>query len=371
MEQKMNKMIKSKKYTGVYHRKKVNGDCVYYIVYKDENNKPIYHKIGLKSQGIDEKYAAEKRNETILELKNGEIPTLLRNQKKHIIKFNDIANYYFDNRKVRSIKKRRQLYELRLRPEFGDINIYNIRPSHILDFRNKFINQFAPHTINIYIELISTIFNYYSKHKNIRIDNPTLKVDRLKVNNTRKRILTINEIDLLFEELKDDFILSLFCSLCLCSGARKSTVLNYKIKDINMEHRTINSFDFKNQTSYISFIDERTYEFLKIRLLSIFDTRPNTPLVYISEIKDISRWINRQLKPIFDDLFNNGLEPNDTQNRVVIHTFRHTLLSHLGMKGVNSQILQKISNHKDSSMVDRYIKLDENTGKKEINQVWK
>ena len=367
----MNKLIKSKKYTGVYHRKKADGDLVYYIIYKDLDNKPIYHKIGLKSQGIDEKYVSEKRTQTILEIKNGEVPTISRSKKKFIIKFSDISDYYFNNRKVRSIEKRRQLYELRLKPNFGDMNIYSIKPSHILKFRNKFIDNLAPHTINIYLELISTIFNYYSKYKNLRLENPTLKVDKLKVNNTRKRILTKDEIDLLFEELKNDFTLSLFCSLCLCTGARKSTILNYKVKDINMKHRTINSFDFKNQTSYTSFIDDRTYNFLEIRLQSVFDISPNTPLVYVDGISDLTRWINRQMKPIFDDLFNQGLEPNDNQNRVVVHTFRHTLLSHLGMKGVNSQLLQKISNHKDSSMVDRYIKLDENTGKKEINDVWK
>lgn len=164
-------------------------------------------------------------------------------------------------------------------------------------------------------------------------------------------------------------MLSLFCSLCLCTGARKLTVLNYKLKDIDMVHRTINSYDFKNQTSYISFIDERTYEFLLIRLNSIYDIKPNTPLTYIEGVTDLQRWVNRQLRSILTYLFNQGLGENDNQNRVVVHTFRHTLLSHLGMKCVNSQLLQKISNHKDSTMVDRYVKLDENTGRKEINEV--
>lgn len=367
----MNKMIKSTKYIGVYYRQKTDGDITYYFVYKSLEKKPIYHKVGLKSQGINEQYVSIKRSETILDIKNGEIPTILRSKKENRIKFSEIADYYFNNRKVRSIERRRQLYELRIKPIFGKMNIYGIKPTHILNFRNKFINELAPHTINIYLELISTIFNYYIRHKNIRIENPTLKVDKLKVNNTRKRILTKSEIELLFIELQDDFMLSLFCSICLCTGGRKSTVLNYKVKDINMEHRTINSYDFKNQTSYISFIDDRTYNLLDMRLLSVFDSGANTPLIYVDGVKDLTRWINRQLKFIFDDLFNQGLEPNDNQNRVVVHTFRHTLLSHLGMKGVNSSLLQKISNHKDSSMVDRYVKLDENTGKKEINDVWK
>ena len=368
----MGGLIKSKRYTGVYYRQKKDGDLTYYFIYKNvSSKKPICHKVGLKSQGITEQYVYAKRSQTLLELRNGEVPQILRGSKQHIVLFSDIADYYFDNRVTRSSERRRKLYNLRLKPEFGDMNIYSIKPSQILRFRNNNTPKLSNHTVNMYIELMSTIFNYYSKHHNFKIENPTLKVDKLKVNNTRKRILTVSEIDLMFEELETDFMLSLFCSLCLCTGGRKSTILNYTVKDLNMEHRTINSYDFKNQTSYISFIDDRTYEFLKIRLLSAYDISPNAPLVYINEVKDLTRWINRQLKPIFDDLFNEGLDVNDSQNRVVVHTFRHTLLSHLGMKGVNSQLLQKISNHKDSSMVDRYVKLDESCGKKEINDVWK
>jgi len=366
----MSKLTKSKKYTGVYYRQKENGDVVYYFTYKDEA-KTVFHKVGLKSQKITEKYVAEKRSETVVSLKNNEIPNVLKNKKKYIVRFKEAADFYFSNCNARTNEKRKKLYKLRLEPEFGKKNINTINPMHILNFRNKYIGKYAPHTINCYIELISTIFNFYIKHKDRRLQNPTTQIDKLKVNNARKRILSKDEIEIIFDELENDFMLSLFCSLCLCTGARKSTILNYKIKDIDMAHKTINSFDFKNQTSYISFMDERTFNFLEIRLSHIqYDSNPNTPLIYVDGISDLSRWMNRQLKPVFD-IFNEGLASNDTQNRVVIHTFRHTLLSHLGMKGVNSQLLQKISNHKDSKMVDRYVKLNKNTGMKEINEVWK
>jgi hypothetical protein len=96
-----------------------------------------------------------------------------------------------------------QKIQVRLKPEFGDMNIYQMKPSHILNFRNKLIGILQPHTINLYIELMSTIFNYFSKYRNMKIDNPTLKVDKLKVNNTRKRILTKNDILYLREPLAD------------------------------------------------------------------------------------------------------------------------------------------------------------------------
>lgn len=363
-------MKKSKRYVGVYYRKRKDGDVAYYFVYKNEDNKPTYHKVGLKSQKITEKYVFEKRSEFILQLRNGDIPDLLKKHKKNEIKFSEMADYYFGNHITRSSERRRKLYEYKLKPIFGDRNVFHINEKDITKFRNKYAKQNAPHTVNLYIELMSTIYNYYNKFNSTSIENPTLKVDKLKVNNIRKRILTKEEIDFIFKELETHFMLSLFCSLCLCTGARKSTVLNYKIKDINLAHRTINSFDFKNQTSYVSFIDDRTFNLLELRLNSSYNIKPNSPLVYMDTIKDLSRWMNRQLKPVFD-ILNDGLELDDTQNRVVIHTFRHTLLSHLGMKGVSSQILQKISNHKDSSMVDRYVKLNNETGRDEIIDIWK
>lgn len=292
----MRNFIKSKKYTGVYYREKQDGDITYYFTYRDMS-KTVCKKVGTKTEGVTERYTFDKRNETIIELRNGKVPQIMRNTKKHEIKFKEIAEFYFENRKVRSIERRRKLYK------------------HILDFRNQFVDKLKPHTINLYVELIPTIYNYYRRNHDIKLTNPTHNVDKLQVSNTR--ILTKDEIETLFIVLQDDFILSLFCSLSLCTGARKSTVLNYRVKDLNLEHRTLNSYDFKNETTHTSFIDDRTYNLLQHRL----------------------------------------------------NTFRHTLLSHLGMKGVNTQLLQKISNHKDKKMVDRYVKLNEDIGKKEINNV--
>jgi len=114
----------------------------------------------------------------------------MRNTKKYEIKFKEIDEFYFENRKVRSIERRRKLYKHRLEYEFGNMNIYKITHKHIQDFRNQFVDKLKLDTINLYVELISTIFNYYRKTHNIRLTNPTHNVDKLQVSNTRNRILT-------------------------------------------------------------------------------------------------------------------------------------------------------------------------------------
>lgn len=90
-------------------------------------------------------------------------------------------------------------------------------------------------------------------------------------------------------------------------------------------------------------------------------------MVYKEDIRDIDRWISRI---VFDNLFNQNLDVNDRKNRVVVHILRHTVLSHLGMKGSNEFLIKKISNHQSTQMVSRYVKLSEDSGKTEINELW-
>ena len=78
----MSKMVHSKKFKGVYSRKRKDGDITIYFTYKDIDGKLFFHKVGLKSQGITEQYAYEKRSETLLKLMNGEIPTIIVNKNK-------------------------------------------------------------------------------------------------------------------------------------------------------------------------------------------------------------------------------------------------------------------------------------------------
>lgn len=69
----MSEMKKSKKYTGVYFRDKMDGDRTYYITIKDEDRKVKFQKVGTRSQGLTEKIVSEKRSDTILKVNHGEI----------------------------------------------------------------------------------------------------------------------------------------------------------------------------------------------------------------------------------------------------------------------------------------------------------
>ncbi|MGE0737933.1 tyrosine-type recombinase/integrase [Sulfurimonas sp.] len=350
-------MVKSKRFKGIYLRKQVDGDIALYFTYKNDKGNVSYKKVGLRSQGITEQYAYDKRSETILLMKNGEVPQILARNKGYKTTLNDIAEFYFTHHKTKSTEKRKRQYSNRIQNVLGDMNIYSIAPKNILQLQQILENNgLGASTIIQYTELVGTMFSYYSKQTNTKLNNPTLNIHKPSVQNRRERVLSKDELDMLFSEIQSDFTLSIFFALALTTAARKSTILNYKIKDINMQEKTLLSYDFKNESSYKSFLDDKTIKLIKLRI-SQCNGEANSPIVFKPDIKDLGRWISREAKIVLDNLFNQGLSPNDRKNRVVIHTMRHTVLSHLGRQGSNIFLLQKISNHKSINMVARYTKL--------------
>lgn len=363
-------MVKSKKYQGVYHRKKKDGDITYYFTYQNDQKKTQYQKVGDKSQGIDESYVSDLRIKTILSIRHDELPPkLVRNNKRYNTTVNEMSEFYFSNHQTVSSSKRLRQYNFRLKDFFGHMSIYNVNSNHISIFRDKTVKEVSEQTTIFYLELLSTLFNYYVKMKQIKLPNPVMSVKKPRIDNIRERFLSNEEIERLYYEIREDFVMTLFLSLSLSTGGRKSTILNYTVKDIDMTHKIINSYDYKNKSTYKSFIDEQSYDLLTIRLKTTTDK--NEKIISMIEVFDMDRWISRRFKIVLDNLFNQGLDKSDRKNRVVIHTFRHTVLSHLGMSGVNEFLIKKISNHQSTQMVNRYVKLSKESGRTEMENLWK
>ena len=79
--------------------------------------------------------------------------------------------------------------------------------------------------------------------------------------------------------------------------------------------------------------------------------------------------LQRRLKPILDDLFNQCIDENDSKNRFVVHSLRHTFASNLAIKGTPIYTIQKLMNHKDISSTLRYAKLDPRNGLEMVDAV--
>lgn len=363
--------VNSKKFgSTVQHYKKENGDISYYITYKDEFNKLKRIKVGDKSQGITEPYCNRKRNEILNKIRLGEdIP--IKQKKRDSTTLNSIAEIYFTDKK--SAEKRKSKYDIHIKPVFGNSNVNSIKREDILNFRNQILEKGKSlQTAKGIIQLISTIYNYNIQEKSLKTFNPAIGIKwdkQYKIDNTREKYLDLNEIKLLLSKISSNSTLLLFVELSLQTGGRLETILHIQKKHINFQEGSIQLKNLKTNDTYTGFIQDE----LSNKLKEICEKlNVNDYVVHFEKgKKSTSRQIQNRLQPIMNELFNQGLEKDDSKNRTVIHTLRHTFASHLAINGTPIFTIKELMNHSDIEQTMRYAKLAPDSGKKNVLNLYK
>ncbi len=364
----MSNFIKSKKFTGVSYKIIKNNDRSYYITYKLAGKFKRIH-IGKKSEGVTEAFCHQKRNEAINKAKFGEDDPIVKTKKRVII-FDEIANRYLDNYKLykKDYKNHFSRYKNHIQSYLGNKSIYDINIEDIQQIQRDKLEKLAPKTVNHITQLIGAIYNYNIKTKYIKVENPIESINKLKLNNERLRYLAIDEINELLDIIKEDEQLLLFVKLALQTGGRVNTIINIKKKDIDLNNRIISLKDYKNNSFYRGFFNEYVAEILKYKLQKI---RSNDLILLENTVaSNLQTYITKKLQPILNILFNADLDKKDRQNRVVIHTLRHTFASHLAINGTPIFTIQKLMNHKDITMTLRYAKLSPDSGKDFVSKLY-
>ena len=351
--------------TGVYFRETITNnksDKTYYITYKDSNAKKIWVKIGKYSEGIREAYCNQKRNEILTIQRNGELPPIIAKRKKRIIiSIENIANQYFNDKPtINKIVK--SYYKNHILPFFKDYDFENISREDISKFTNilklKNVSRtnkpLASKTINDILNILKAITKYGLKNDLLKNDF-TKYINLFDVDNTRERFLTKEEIQLLYDRTIKDETIYLFFKLALNTGARLATLQNICKKDIDLSNKLLTLKDFKNNTTYKTFLTDDLNNLLEIRIKHL-------------ELNDKIFKTTQEVKArtILNDLFNIGIDEDDRKNKVVIHTLRHTFASHLAINGAPIFTIQKLMNHKDIKMTLRYAKLADNSGREAV-----
>jgi len=365
--------VKSKKYDGVYLNHLQNGDISYSIIYKDIHNKTQRLTIGKKSQGITEQYCNNKRNETINQITLGEQPTAIKKRaKKNIIYLDDVAQKYLAYLEKKTTPRSYQDIKSKYKNHLKTLqqrDILSVTKDDLLKIQHHMEKiKYSPKTINNVIDLFGTIFNYGLKEELYNQQNPTIKVERYGIDNSRERFLTKGEIEILFDRLQDKELLTLFVKFALTTGARLKGLLAIQKKDIDITHGFININDFKTKSTYKAFLTDE----LKSLIVNKFDDlNQNDFVISLNGTQMTDRQIQSRLKPILDELFNEELKDEDRKNRVVIHTLRHTFASHLAINGTPIYTIQKLMNHRDIKMTLRYAKLAPDSGKDFVNHLYR
>jgi len=366
-------MIKSKKYAGVYYNELENKDKAFYFNYKDknDNNKLKWVNVGKESQGYSQDITKTLRDEQLSKMNHGKDITKVANKKKkELLTLDTLANRYFEDRK--STNERKQKYTNHIKPLIGNKQIENITKTDIRKVVNNVLDLGRSNgTANSVLSLISTIINHNIKQHDLKLINPCVGVSKLKDDNKRERFLTTDEINKLKDEVKESFFVNLFVEFALCTGGRLETILHIQKKDIDLDNKTINLNNLKTKKRYTGFLQDELIEILREYLPLLNANDFVVTQKGLQEKKADHKQIHRRLKPILDKLFNVGLKDDDITNRAVIHTLRHTFASHLAINETPIFTIQKLMNHSDIKQTLRYAKLAPDSGKNNVQGLYR
>ncbi len=371
----MGDFIRSKKFIGVSYRVLKNEDRSYYIDYKLEKKFKRVH-IGKRSEGINEAYCHQRRNEAINRHKFGDDTPIVKGKKRAVLTLDNLADTYFIDKQFENKENARQKakYELHIQPVFGAEDVTALIQDDVRRFREMLRSKnitptkeaptyYAPETINGIVKLLSRIINYSIKNKQLKLVNPCIGITKLKVDNARERFLSLEEVSQLKEHVKNDHDVYVFVLLSLITGGRESTIMSIKKKDINFESNLVTLYDHKSDETYTGFLDQEVAAYIEGTCIHYGKNH------YIiggrAEVYPV-RTIQNRLRKVFEILFNHGLHKKDAKNRVVIHTLRHTFASQLAIKGVPIFTIQKLMNHSDIEQTMRYAKLAPDSGKEHV-----
>ena len=152
-------------------------------------------------------------------------------------------------------------------------------------------------------------------------------------------------------------LLLYFVKFALSTGARASSILNIKRSNIDLKTQTVQIFDTKNKSWYTAYMNSKI--FCSEDYLFIDSFRKSDYIFWNKGRKLTHRIVGYHMRPIYNDMFNEGLDINDAKNRVCNHTLRHTFASHLAINQVPLFEIKKLMNHFDINMTLRYMKLSE------------
>ena len=320
-------------------------------------------KLGLHSQGIREVFCSQYRGDLLLKLRLGEdAPKTLKN--KITFTLHQIGVEYFE-KKAYSVQTLRTLwgrYNNHIYPTLGEMDINKI-DFHDIDalYRSKKDDiGLSDKTVQLIVEQLGAIINYAISVKKYDKDNPCKKIKIKKIDNARTRYLTLGEIELLIQRVKSNQNVHLFTLLSLSTGARLSDVYHMQKKHFNLENRTVTIKNSKGNSTYQAFLTIRVIKHIKLKGLDLNDSLFNVN----------QRLIERYMKKVFDELFNVGLDPKDSKNRVVVHTLRHTFASQLAIAGTPIFTIQKLLDHKNIENTLRYAKLSPDNGRDFVEKLF-
>lgn len=219
---------------------------------------------------------------------------------------------------------------------FRDYRLIDISRREIDAFIAKATKDRKPATANRHLEAVKRMFNLAEEWEIIE-KNPARFVKKLRENNRRTRVLSLEEETRLFSTAKPPHDLILM--MALDTGMRRGEIMSLKWPAVRLNDGIIvvRSEDTKSGESRIIPIPARLAE-----RLAGEDYRTG-PVI---------RWSGRAIKSprtALDRIFvKSGIKD------IHFHDLRHTYASRLGAGGVRVELMRDALGHSDIKMTNRY-----------------
>ncbi|MCB4791301.1 MAG: site-specific integrase [Elusimicrobia bacterium] len=273
------------------------------------------------------------------------------------ITFRNAAQLFFENhsRTSKVVWKDDKSKIEYLNSLFGDKKLKDFTSFDIQCLRNNLQEKgLNSATIDKYHALIKTIFNKMTQWKRFSGPNPASEVKLKREPNAHIRCLTMDELRLLEENIKDDIVFPYYL-VALHTGMRRSEICRMKWEDINMIAKTIYVPISKSGKARHIPMNDVIYDLLAELYGSGKDAQSKVlrdyDPTYISH-----RFIKKCKKLGIRDFR--------------YHDLRHTFSSYLVMAGVNIHTVSRWLGHASIAMTEKnYTHLSPNYQNEEIQHL--
>lgn len=351
----------------------------YYAIRYTVDGKQKEEGLGWASEGMTEEKASYERGKLIEARRKGEGPRTLTEkrviqkvaqalQKAEGMTLSEFWNTdYLHSLKSRcqesSWEKEVEHYTKRIKPLMGDKplkTITNIDIDRMLDLMRA--EGYSPRSQQYAVGTVHRIWKHAAKRKIMKQgDNPAIGVTLVKVNNTRLRVFTPQELQEILKYLDTSdraaYDLTLFCTFI---GCRFSDAARLTWEHVDLVRDTATFINTKNKDTRTVYLIPEVIEMLKKRGIG----RPGE---HVFTMRDGKPWGG---PPFAFRTAVNKLNLNEGRGKRDIasfHTLRHTAATFAARRGVPVKDMQIIFGWKTPSMVFRYAKGDEETQRKAMS----
>jgi integrase len=285
--------------------------------------------------------------------------------------FGELLKWYLDHPKAKRKKTYLRDIEMTkiLEKHFGSRPAREIKPTDIETFQDRMLStlskrgkSYKPATVNRFVTLLKRVYNLAIRDDMVE-KNPCWKVPFLPERNTRDRIVSPDEFEMLKNEIPQ---YTLILSLGYYLGMREGEILNVRERQIHFDKNGADE-------GYIELYDGETKsgEGRKISFCGVIGRLLKDRLEKMKKGKP-GRFLFTTEKGNLIGNFRRAFQRTCKRAEIdglCFHDFRHTAVTNMRKAGVDTSVIMAISGHKTMAMFKRYNRIDLDDGRDAMSRL--